>query len=234
MEKLKDYDSLFDEKRLRDGYEYYKSGAVYNVIKRDNSIKALVKGRLLYRISFNQKTKEMTCSCPYGLNCKHLAALLFYLQENPPLEVELMYTTLAQKSKGDLLIILKKIIDNNPKFVSYVHPFVPDLPKEIKRMKICDYREIDAVQEKVENLINSIKEQTTILPNLHLLLERLIELADQGWNHDFQLEYCFEIVIKEINLQLQKMNSKDKTAWNKKIKEAVKEHDFLLDYLDEN
>lgn len=232
MNFLKNFHSQFDEKRLWDGKEYYKSGAVQNAVKQENIIKALVKGRHTYRVALNMKTNTLSCSCPYEGNCKHLVALLYYLDEHAPHDVNSIQNQLNSKSKEELLILIQKIIARHPESLAAITTTPINIPQEIKKLWIRDDHEIDALQEKVETVLNNIKEESQPLPLLHLLLNRLLELVDQGWNDDCQLDYCFEILMSEINNQLSQLNVKEKSSWAKTIKQSCKHADYVLDYLD--
>ena len=80
--------NLFRSHILDRGYEYYHSGAVKNFLRNGNLISADVVGNEDYEVTIEIKNGEidyMYCSCPYATddnNCKHMAAVLFEL-ENP-------------------------------------------------------------------------------------------------------------------------------------------------------
>ncbi len=79
---------FFSAKIYSRGRDYYKAGRVSNVTSiEDNVIGAVVRGTKNYNVKayFNNNGALMavSCTCPYGLWCKHSAALLLYLQDNP-------------------------------------------------------------------------------------------------------------------------------------------------------
>ncbi len=67
------------------GKRYFKNGTVKNVQIEKNFVSANIKGTKNYYafITFNNnlEPQKMSCSCPYfeTANCKHLASLVFYL-----------------------------------------------------------------------------------------------------------------------------------------------------------
>ena len=79
------------------------------------------------------------CSCPYFAsygNCKHLAALLYRLADDP--EVESLDETiriLEKKSKKELVSLLKSIMRVEPKFRSLLTGDLGDLNREVRGLK---------------------------------------------------------------------------------------------------
>ena len=70
----------FQKHILERGYHY-----TYNVnrVKRSNNhVEACVSGTKDYLVKVNLDNYSMSCTCPYfeHANCKHVAALLYYLE----------------------------------------------------------------------------------------------------------------------------------------------------------
>ncbi|MEG0709635.1 MAG: hypothetical protein RR481_05330 [Longicatena sp.] len=84
--KTPDFKSYFDTKILRKGQQYYQAGNVVDIALIDECvIRAKVKGTILYTIIIRIVNDEiqLKCNCPFmGGNCKHEAAVLYYLEEN--------------------------------------------------------------------------------------------------------------------------------------------------------
>lgn len=78
---------LFTDYILDRGYDYYCDNAVSDLKRKNNVITATVSGTEDYdvEITFHgEKITDMYCSCPYaddGKNCKHMAAVLFELED---------------------------------------------------------------------------------------------------------------------------------------------------------
>ena len=84
-------EELFEEKVLTRGRRYYNNGRVQFIYKTKNGYEATVYGRNIYKVVINLDKKEniknMICTCPYGIsNCKHMAAVLYYLNNNDDIE----------------------------------------------------------------------------------------------------------------------------------------------------
>ena len=70
----------FSQTILSRGRNYYRSGRVTKMTVTGNTISALVRGTRLYSVNIeNPGSKDplMSCTCPYGANCKHIAAVLY-------------------------------------------------------------------------------------------------------------------------------------------------------------
>ncbi|WP_312813804.1 SWIM zinc finger family protein [Sedimentibacter sp.] len=82
-----EWEHLFESHILERGWDYYENEYVQEILKEENGIKAWVEGSDLYQVHIGIADGEiinMTCTCPYaegGLNCKHMAAVLYMLEE---------------------------------------------------------------------------------------------------------------------------------------------------------
>lgn len=78
---------LFQNHILRRGKDYFIANLVENVYIKDNIIEATVYGSEEYKVEFIKDKDEiidLECSCPHaksGNKCKHMAAVLFYLED---------------------------------------------------------------------------------------------------------------------------------------------------------
>lgn len=77
---------LFEDHILKRGLEYYRSNLVEGVTIKGNVIEATVFGTEDYEVEIVKADDEVIslgCTCPYaaeGNECKHMAAVLFYLE----------------------------------------------------------------------------------------------------------------------------------------------------------
>lgn len=82
-----EWEHLFESHILERGWDYYENEYVQEILKEENGVKAWVEGSDLYQVHIGIADGEiinMTCTCPYaegGLNCKHMAAVLYMLEE---------------------------------------------------------------------------------------------------------------------------------------------------------
>lgn len=78
---------LFQDHILERGIDYFIRNLVGNVYVKDNIIEATVYGTEEYKVEIvkdNEEIIDLSCKCPYadgGNNCKHMAAVLFYLED---------------------------------------------------------------------------------------------------------------------------------------------------------
>ena len=106
------FEELFDEKILKRGYNYYLEDSVHEVAKNENNYEGVVYGTERYEVQIeiesNGNVEDMNCNCPYAEenNCKHMAALLYYLENDQKIEKNNKI-----KNKDDY----DKIIDKIPK-----------------------------------------------------------------------------------------------------------------------
>lgn len=84
---MSNWKDLFQEHILARGEAYYFEGAVLELHKTEHGYHAVVEGTEDYEVDIEMeggRVCEMYCSCPYaenGNNCKHMAAVLFEIEE---------------------------------------------------------------------------------------------------------------------------------------------------------
>lgn len=80
MFEWKDY---FEPHILARGRDYYRQGAVWKFVRKEDSIEAVVEGTEYYKVTIDFSGSMVAgafCSCPYaegGYWCKHMAAVLY-------------------------------------------------------------------------------------------------------------------------------------------------------------
>lgn len=85
---LDQFEQVIDEKILKRGLSYYKKGLVQQLDEvSPNTYEAMVEGTEDYTVQLTVKNNVVTeyvCDCPYdqGPVCKHVAAVIFKLQED--------------------------------------------------------------------------------------------------------------------------------------------------------
>ena len=108
-------EELFDDLILERGYEYAQEGAVDHVRKMGHMIYATVHGSNDYHIKITKD--KMYCDCPYakqGSHCKHMAAVLYYLDSHSVMDENKLIDQLNEKQAKDLL---KKILRHHPEYL---------------------------------------------------------------------------------------------------------------------
>lgn len=94
---------------LMRGQDYYKKGNVLSIRFSEGLLKARVKGQAnqIYDVHIDLKMwpqKSARCSCPVGLNCKHVVASLFALQVRENIEVPAPAHQPSQPSLNEWLL----------------------------------------------------------------------------------------------------------------------------------
>ncbi len=112
-----DFKDDFNTRILSRGYEYYEDGLVEDVLLKGNIVTAKVLGTETYDVSVeidNGIFIDGDCTCHYasdGSYCKHMAALLYYL-DNENLDENNNYTTKEKEIRDSLKTINKIELDD--------------------------------------------------------------------------------------------------------------------------
>lgn len=110
---------LFQDHILGRGLDYFIRNLVENVYVKDNIIEATAYGTEEYKVEIVKKDDEiieLSCNCPYadsGNNCKHMAAVLFYLEDKErALKIEDIETSITKLVKeADSVLVEDFLID---------------------------------------------------------------------------------------------------------------------------
>ncbi|SEG45302.1 Superfamily II DNA or RNA helicase, SNF2 family [Butyrivibrio sp. Su6] len=112
----KNWGRLFYSHILQRGKEYYKSGKVKGFIQKKDSCMARVLGTHIYNVAIKGIDKdypEMQCSCAYakgGENCKHEAAVLYYLENQTKSENNSDYK--FKTAAGNTYFNIERVIED--------------------------------------------------------------------------------------------------------------------------
>lgn len=120
---------LFQDHILGRGLDYFIRNLVENVYVKDNIIEATAHGTEEYKVEIvkkNDEIIELSCNCPYadgGNNCKHMAAVLFYLEDKGrALKIEDIETSITKLVKeADSVLVedfLNDILKNDEKLLN--------------------------------------------------------------------------------------------------------------------
>ena len=116
---------------LARGKSYFHERRILDIWCHDNFVTAYIEGSEIYKVELRATIDELTyfsCTCPYSEDgecfCKHVAAVLYYLEENdiPELEIEnkkqVNNNSVLSKIYDEMQFKLKKISDRYG-FVDY-------------------------------------------------------------------------------------------------------------------
>ena len=148
------FEKLFDEKILKRGYNYYLEDAVHDVTRNGNHYEGLVYGTEIYEVQIeiddNGNVEDMDCDCPYAEenNCKHMVALLYYLENDGEIESKKAirntdnYDKILDKiSENEIKeFVLEKIYENfdfQNEFRSHFVQYFEKTPKKVYEKRIA-------------------------------------------------------------------------------------------------
>lgn len=131
------FQDWFTPKILQRGYDYYKDDMVEDIDVEEDHIHAYVSGTELYEVDIDLEDGEiidMECTCPYAQEdyCKHEAAVLYTVNENPSVSAlpspgsldtqtgEQLWEHIPHK---ELLAFLNKYRKNHPEFITEVKSY---------------------------------------------------------------------------------------------------------------
>ena len=166
--KNHDFEEYFDSHILSRGKSYYKENRILDIWCQQDLVTAYIDGSEIYRIELRINDEELNgfyCSCPYSEGgeymCKHIAAVLYYLEENdiPELEITDKKQVKQDRNKSELSKIcdgmnyeLRNISDRNG-FVNYYNGrYFVDLISNVS-----DYIDGFIDNEEYENAFELIK-----------------------------------------------------------------------------
>lgn len=111
------------EQSCQRGEAYYKSGAIFDTVRRGNELEGYCEGSQPspYHIHItlsDQGIESASCSCEYdwGGDCKHIVALLLTFLNKPEAfeERKPVSDVLAQRSKDELITLIREMITRYP------------------------------------------------------------------------------------------------------------------------
>ncbi len=166
---LDEFEDLFQPHILKRGEGYYDDGRVQDLEHSGDSWTALVYGSNPYEVSLtltsDYEITSITCDCPYAEedNCKHMAAVLYELQEELGIkdsdgEVSLDWAgqtieALEALDREQLLKLLKVLIRQDPDNGMLVRSFIAGSnAPETKETSLDTVREL--VETAMDDLID--------------------------------------------------------------------------------
>lgn len=260
------FEEFFGEKILERGYNYYLEDSVHEVTKNGNYYEGLVYGTEIYevqvKINRNGNIEDMDCDCPYAEenNCKHMAALLYYIENEEQVESKKLIRNtdnydkiISRISENEIKeFVTEKLYENsdfqnefrnyfvqyfekNPKIV-YERRISQSVYQAIGRKGFIEYNETykfsNSMYDYIQEANNLIKHKEYQAPFwiASLILE---ELPDLPIDDSDGITSCVESeCIKVIEKILQKCDNNDiKEEIFNWIIASIK-NDYLGDYSD--
>jgi len=200
---------VYSETTFERGLEYFKEGRVASVMKFGGKLTGEVMGTDKYRTEVNLENIGSRCSCPYGTNCKHGAAMLLKYINGEYIDGDEIMEKVKTMSSEELKEIIERLISMNPANLSYLaapegekkanEKLLAALDKEIKsRLKRIEYTYADA--GFVDNFAKFIKvnEDAFTKEQVFYILEFLVNNCEEyGYFYDDYSDSYFGEVIFE-------------------------------------
>lgn len=127
---MKNWKSRFGNQILDRGLDYYTDSRVRITRFSPSYVEAYIYGTRAYEVLITFKDSRiisMFCDCPYCQNhglCKHLAATLYYLEENPDLIKPADYSDLLNSlSREELIEFLNSTLQADSELVAKLRLF---------------------------------------------------------------------------------------------------------------
>lgn len=171
---------LAGDKSYARGVAYWRQGAVLDLMRVGDGLKARVMGSEEYRVALRAagRTLEWSCTCPLGAGgefCKHAVATgLAWLDGggSPDDEPTLLRSHLASQSKEELIDLLLEQASEDPELrarlesasLRHAAPSEPKALKEVVRRAFTvhgfvDYRGMRTLVTRVESVVHLLREQ---------------------------------------------------------------------------
>lgn len=156
------WENMFRPHILERGYEYYIMGSVLELGQLgsdDTFYEARVEGSTEYHVTiqfYNGMVSDMECDCPYamdGHNCKHMAAVLYEIEEKRESPFESHREELI--SSEGLVEVLQRATEED------LRAFLLELSKEDDRIKNRVFLKFSASVDKIQ-IGNLMQELETI------------------------------------------------------------------------
>lgn len=168
---MKGWKGLFQKHILERGRNYFYDDAVTELQKTDRGYQAVVIGTEDYEVEIEMDKDviyDMYCSCPYaedGNNCKHMAAVLYKIEEEIENNDEIKENWMEHKFslEKELTEIITKIPEEE---LRHFVKELADRDNEIKNMILFRYT-VTIDKNQINRLINEVDDIVYHYQNIH-------------------------------------------------------------------
>lgn len=186
--------NIFERRILERGEDYAYSHAVHDIVRTDDRITAEVDGTETYFVKImleEDEVSDMYCTCPYaegGNCCKHMAAVLYAVEELPDEEIMLQGRTeavsiaelLEEVSPEEVKAFICRQAEQNTAFANLVRLSLGRNDRAVDEDALI--READLIMADCMNgyYIDRNDEAEMMSEMYRFLNEKLEPLADRG------------------------------------------------------
>ena len=176
---MEEWKYIFDSHILDRGYDYYISGRIESIYRKDDTVYAVVEGNYDYNVEIeldeDDDVYDVSCDCPYGYGCKHAACVCYHLEEK--------YVKKIQTNSNDYKLFDKTLKDED--FEEYLENELSNYNiEELKSFIIDISLEDNNIYRKLINKKDKLNTADLRIYKLRLntLLNEAININD---NYDF-------------------------------------------------
>lgn len=159
---------LTDPASYKRGQSYHRRGMIYRPIRRGNVLSASCRGssggpyevRATLASEGREKVVGSSCTCPVGIACKHIVALLLTWSDNPAAFAERppVDELLAGKERDDLVAIIRKLVELEPALEAAIEKINPAAPASIPPAKPGEAATVSAPIEQIQRRLEEALE----------------------------------------------------------------------------
>ncbi|MCI0610007.1 MAG: hypothetical protein L0Z71_13225 [Anaerolineae bacterium] len=167
-----------DEIYFQRGQKYFEAEAIYDQRREGMTLKSKCSGSQApfyqQKVIFDSKgIQSAECSCPVGDggHCKHAVALLLTWVNDPDSfqEVEALEEILEKRTKAELIVIVKQMLDQEPDLESLL-----DLPFSQEESQPLN---VKAIRQQAQNAFRNVDYEWGYTREIKQVLNPLLKLA---------------------------------------------------------
>lgn len=178
--------ALASDQSYQRGQQYYRNNAVSRTTIRGNVIEGHCQGSYAspYRVQLDARDgiQEFSCNCQYdwGGACKHVVAVLLAYANHPEQFADLPKSEdiLAQRSKEELIALIRKMVDRYPDLQSLIDRRVVSAKSSKNPIDLKPFRR--ELKASIKTYYDEWSDENTFLDTVYSIVEAASEFAEKG------------------------------------------------------
>lgn len=224
----------FGSEIIERGRKYYKHGRVRSLVVDGDLVAAVVIGNRNYRVRVNLKTGDFKCTCPCDFNCKHVVAVLLALKERKPsMKKNEIDTILKDKSKEDLIDLVKKMLISEPRLKKIIKSTIQDLKERIENLEMSDEDDVDGFVEEIDQLYDEVDASGEKMKNSVSLFKKCLSFYSEYEDLE-PLEDSMFNMLESISKEAKKLPKDERKLLLQELIDLTRDYDFFWDSIDDS
>jgi uncharacterized Zn finger protein len=180
--------ALASDQSYQRGQKYYEKGDVSKTSIRANVIEGYCQGsrvrpyRVQVKLDAHNVIKEFSCNCKYdwGGACKHVVAVLLTYVNHPEqfAEVPKSEDILAERSKEELIALIRKMVDRYPDLQTLIDRPVVRVEAAQKPVDLKPFRR--ELKQGIRSYYDQWSDENNFLDSVYSIAEAASEYAEKG------------------------------------------------------